>query len=162
MEKLIKGSPGRSKAQTNKKQEETVFIPDTRRVPGTWDVAVVVVVVVFTLLRTWWEYIVGARIYEILSILLTNGVIYDNHIYVVVEKLIKGSPVGSKAQKNRKRRKSSSYLVPGMYLVPGRFLLLLLLLLFLLLLSSRYYALRESIQWVPAFEKYPVKKVCHI
>ena len=55
VEKLIKGSPVGSKAQ-KKKKDEIVFIPGTRRVPGTWLVVVVVVVlivVVFTLLRTW-------------------------------------------------------------------------------------------------------------
>ena len=72
-----------------------------------------------------------------------------------MDKLIKGSPVGSDAQKNRKKRKSFSYLVPGVYLEPGSLLLSLLL----SLLSSRYSVLDESIQWAPAFKKYPAKKV---
>ena len=38
----------------------------------------------------------------------------------VMEELIKGSPVGSKTK--QKKRKSFSYMVPGMYLVPGMLL----------------------------------------
>ena len=81
----------------------------------------------------------------------------SNNIVHIVEKLIKRSPEGSRAQKYRKRRKPFPYLVPGMYLVPPRLLSLLLF-----LLCLRYYVLGESIQWAPGFKKYPVKKVSHI
>ena len=39
-------------------------------------------------------------------------------VYVIVEKLIKDSPVGSKAQRKRKKRRSFSYLLPSVYLAP--------------------------------------------